>query len=105
MENLNLLDARLLQSLVIEGQALADRGGSDNIRNEEYRDDRYSAVLRLWSGQTGQLWYVVRAVSPGEYAVPPVQAEDMYRPRLRAVGAGRSRLRVLPPQGHAQANP
>jgi len=105
VENLNLLDARLLQTLVIEGQALADRGGSETIRHEEYRDDRYSAVLRLWSGQTGQLWYVVRAVSPGEYAVPPVQAEDMYRPWLRAVGAGGSRLRVLPPQGRGQTGP
>ncbi|MBX3725187.1 MAG: alpha-2-macroglobulin family protein [Xanthomonadales bacterium] len=105
VENLNLLDARLLQSLVIEGEALGQRGGSELIRNEEYRDDRYSAVLRLWSGQTGQLWYVVRAVSPGEYAVPPVQAEDMYRPWLRAVGAARARLRVLPPQGLRQAEP
>lgn len=105
VENLNLLDARLLQSLVIEGQALAQRGGSELVRSEEYRDDRYSAVLRLWGGQTGQLWYVVRAVSPGDYAVPPVQAEDMYRPWLRAVGAGQPRLRVLPPQGLRQAGP
>lgn len=97
VENLNLLDARLLEGLVIEGQSLATRAGAELVRHEEYRDDRYSAVLRLWSGQSAQLWYVVRAVSPGEFAVPPVQAGDMYRPWLRAVGAGAPRLRVTPP--------
>lgn len=96
-ENLNLTDARLLESLTIDGTTLSERGGPD-IRHEEYRDDRYAAVIRMWGGQTTQLWYIVRAVSPGEFAVPPPQAEDMYRAELRAVGASRvPRLTVAPP--------
>ena len=41
----------------------------------------------LRSGVFGPvLCYLVRAVSPGEYAVPPPMLEDMYRPELTAVG-------------------
>ena len=96
-ENLNLTDARLLESLTIEGVNLSDRGGAD-IRHEEYRDDRYVAALRMYEGQTAQLYYIARAVSPGEFAVPPPQASDMYRPDLQAIGVSRvPRLTVTPP--------
>ncbi|WP_198528697.1 hypothetical protein, partial [Xanthomonas arboricola] len=33
-----------------------------------------------------QLYYLVRAVTPGTYTVPPSLVEDMYRPELRGVG-------------------
>jgi uncharacterized protein YfaS (alpha-2-macroglobulin family) len=96
-ENLNLVDRRLLESLVIDGMPMNERYGVD-IRNEEYRDDRYVAALRMWQGQTAQLYYLVRAVSPGEYVVPPPQAEDMYRPDIRSVGQSRpQRITVTPP--------
>jgi uncharacterized protein YfaS (alpha-2-macroglobulin family) len=37
-------------------------------------------------------------VSPGEFAVPPPQAQDMYRPQIRAVGRSPlPRLTVTPP--------
>lgn len=84
-ENLNLTDSRLLSGLTIDGVTLDQRHGTD-IRHEEYRDDRYVAALRLWPGQTGELWYIARAVSPGQYAVPPPQMEDMYRAQLHAIG-------------------
>jgi hypothetical protein len=98
-ENLNLTDARLLERLTIDGTPLSERGGGGvDIRHEEYRDDRYAGVLRMWGGQSAQLWYIARAVSPGEFAVPPPQAEDMYRADLRAVGTSRvPRLTVTPP--------
>jgi len=96
-ENLNLVDRRLLESLTIEGVPMSERYGAD-IRHEEYRDDRYVAVLRMWEGQTAQLYYLVRAVSPGGFTVPPPQAEDMYRPGIRAIGRSPvPRLTVTPP--------
>ncbi len=96
-ENLNLGDARLLERLNVDGVQMDQRWGVD-IRHEEYRDDRYAAALRVWAGQTAQLYYIARAVSPGEFTVPPPQAEDMYRPELRAVGSSRpSRLVVTAP--------
>ncbi len=96
-ENLNLTDSRLLESITIGDTTLSSRYGTE-IRHEEYRDDRYVAALRVWGGQTAELWYIARAVSPGEFNVPPPQAEDMYRAELRAVGNSRvPRITVTPP--------
>jgi uncharacterized protein YfaS (alpha-2-macroglobulin family) len=51
------------------------------------RDDRYVAALRLDGQRPFRLAYQVRAVTPGAFAVPGVQVEDMYAPRFRANGA------------------
>jgi uncharacterized protein YfaS (alpha-2-macroglobulin family) len=49
------------------------------------RDDRYVAGLDLnESGKTFKLAYVVRAVTPGAYARPGAQVEDMYAPAYHA---------------------
>jgi len=32
------------------------------------------------------VFYLVRAVSPGTFQVPPPLIEDMYRPQVRGVG-------------------
>lgn len=96
-ENLNLSDRRLLESLVVDGMTMSERYGAD-IRHEEYRDDRYVAAIRMWQGQTAQLYYLARAVSPGEFTVPPPQAEDMYRPDIRSIGQSPvTRITVTPP--------
>ena len=52
------------------------------------RDDRYVAGLTL-SGENARfkLAYVVRAVTPGTYALPGPQIEDMYAPAFHARGA------------------
>ncbi len=98
IENLNLTDASQWQGVAIDGVDLADRGSAAEIRYEEYRDDRYVAAIRLWAGTTAHLFYLVRAVSPGEFAVPPPSVEDMYRPELRAFGVARpAKLTVSPP--------
>jgi uncharacterized protein YfaS (alpha-2-macroglobulin family) len=49
----------------------------------EYRDDRFTAAFDR-SGQdkaTFTLAYIVRAVTPGHYVLPPATVEDMYRPQ------------------------
>lgn len=52
----------------------------------EFRDDRFVAALDRTGSEPRRfiLAYVVRAVSPGRYAVPPALVEDMYRPHLTA---------------------
>ncbi len=51
------------------------------------RDDRYLAGLDLDGGNTGfKLAYMVRAVTPGTYAQPGPQIEDMYAPAYHARG-------------------
>jgi hypothetical protein len=73
-------------NVTIDGISLGERSGAANIKFEEYRDDRYVAAIELWGGSAAQLFYLVRAVSPGDFVVPPPVIEDMYRPELRAVG-------------------
>ncbi|PZO09009.1 MAG: hypothetical protein DCF27_07185 [Lysobacteraceae bacterium] len=86
IENLNLAAPEQWADVTIEGITITDRSSASEIVHEEYRDDRYVAALKLYAGQKAQLFYLVRAVTPGTYVVPPPQVEDMYRPELRGVG-------------------
>jgi len=86
IENLSLGGNDAFGELTLDGVSLSDRGYSAEIRHEEYRDDRYVAAVKLWSGSAAHLFYLVRAVSPGTYVVPPPSAEDMYRPQLSGIG-------------------
>ena len=43
------------------------------------------------------LAYVVRAVTPGSYALPPALVEDMYRPHLNA-RTDMGRIEVIGPR-------
>ena len=45
----------------------------------EVRDDRYAAAMDLTNARPRRLAYIVRAVTPGEYTLPGVAVEDMYR--------------------------
>src|SRR5690606_13488611 len=97
-ENLNLADAGQWDGVNIDGVALSARADEASVRHEEYRDDRYVAALSLRDGGRARLYYLVRAVTPGTYTVPPPQVEDMYQPTLRGTGVGRpSQVTVVPP--------
>ena len=51
-------------------------------RHAEYRDDRFVAAFERdgKDAATFAVAYVVRAVTPGHYVLPPATIEDMYRP-------------------------
>ena len=98
IENFNLGDAKQWAGVVIDGIEIAQRDRATEVRHEEFRDDRYVAALKLGRGDTARLFYLVRAVTPGTYTVPPPQAEDMYRPELRGTGrATTSTITVVQP--------
>ncbi len=86
IENFNLGDSRQWAEVVVDGIAVSDRGNAADVQHEEFRDDRYVAALRLGRGGSAKLFYLVRAVTPGTYAVPPPMVEDMYRPEIRGIG-------------------
>jgi uncharacterized protein YfaS (alpha-2-macroglobulin family) len=86
IENFNLGDAKQWADVVVDGVEISDRGSAADIKHEEFRDDRYVVAVNLSRGRTANVFYLVRAVSPGTYTVPPPLAEDMYRPDLRGVG-------------------
>ncbi len=86
VENLNLAKDDQWKDVEIDGVNMQDRSDAASIVHEEFRDDRYVAAIKLYSGQYARLFYIVRAVTPGTYTVPPPQVEDMYRPSIRGVG-------------------
>ncbi|UYB51335.1 alpha-2-macroglobulin family protein [Xanthomonas sp. AM6] len=86
IENFNLGDAKQWSEVVVDGIEISDRSEAAEVKHEEFRDDRYVAALSLSSGDKAQVFYLVRAVTPGTYTVPPPLVEDMYRPDLRGVG-------------------
>lgn len=98
VENLNLADSSQWVDLVIDGIRLDERVRAAALVHEEFRDDRYVAVLDLDSGAEAQLFYLVRAVTPGRYVVPPPRVADMYRPELRGTGASTpAHIEIIPP--------
>lgn len=74
--------------------AFAWIGEIDSAKTAEARDDRFVAALDVRS-ENRTLAYVVRAVTPGTFAVPGVVAEDMYRPQVNARSRA-TRLTVQP---------
>jgi uncharacterized protein YfaS (alpha-2-macroglobulin family) len=87
VENLNLGGAQQWEGVVVDGIDLNQHTGAADIVHEEYRDDRYAAALKLRRGFAAHVFYLVRAVTPGTYVVPPPLVEDMYRPAVRGIGA------------------
>jgi uncharacterized protein YfaS (alpha-2-macroglobulin family) len=86
VENLNLGGAQQWEGVVVDGINLDQHAAAAEIQHEEYRDDRYAAALKLVRGDQAHVFYIVRAVTPGIYTVPPPVVEDMYRPAVRGVG-------------------
>ena len=62
----------------------------DRARVAEARDDRFVAAVDVVNRQEKTVGYIVRAVTPGDFAIPGAVAEDMYRMDVFArTGAGR----------------
>ncbi|MBR8654712.1 alpha-2-macroglobulin family protein [Achromobacter sp. Marseille-Q0513] len=85
VENMNLSQSPEMQEWTIGGVRVADAMSNPNIKHREFRDDRYVAAVALGRGKV-DVFYLVRVVTPGRYAVPSTVAEDMYRPEIRGVG-------------------
>ena len=86
IENFNLGDAKQWADIVVDGITLSDRSSAAEVKHEEFRDDRYVAALALDKGSKAHVFYLVRAVTPGTYTVPPPMVQDMYRPEVRGIG-------------------
>ena len=76
--------------------AFAFLGELDGLQTSQAQDDRFVAAVDVIS-EPVRMAYVVRAVTPGEFAIPGVVAEDMYRPEVFARSrAGRVSISATP---------
>ena len=101
LENQNLGDSVKLKELTIENHTLGYWHDRADIRHQEYRDDRFVTALALgdsW-GDAGavRIFYLARAVTPGNYQIPAPLLEDMYDPEARAIGKSTGKLVISQP--------
>ena len=86
-----ILVDRLPAGLEIDNPDLFDGGSAENLdwvkatvapSHTETKDDRFIASFERDGADKAEfaIAYVVRAVSPGQYVLPPASIEDMYRP-------------------------
>ena len=104
IENLNIVSGEQLGTVQIAGMNPAEVMGNSHIKHVEFRDDRFVAAVRLdpsprsYPGvNTGtlNLFYRARVVTPGQFIVPPLYAEDMYRPNIFGLVGGNELLTVV----------
>ena len=104
IENLNIVSGEQLGTVQIAGMNPAEVMGNSHIKHVEFRDDRFVAAVRLDPGPryypgvnmgTLNLFYRARVVTPGQFIVPPLYAEDMYRPNIFGLVGGNELLTVV----------
>ncbi len=95
-----ILVDRLPAGLEIDNPDLFDGGSVEGLdwvkasvapSHTEYKDDQFVAAFDRGGADKAvfSVAYVVRAVSPGKYVLPPATVEDMYRPeRFGRTGFG-----------------
>ncbi|MFN4225403.1 MAG: alpha-2-macroglobulin family protein [Hyphomonas sp.] len=91
-------DWRTGEDRIREG-AFGFLGEINRAQSSQAQDDRYVAAIDVY-GDPVTLAYVVRAVTPGTFAMPGVVAEDMYRPEVFGRSAP-GRITILAAQGAA----
>jgi alpha-2-macroglobulin len=107
IENLNLVKGEQMGNVQIAGINPAEAMADNHIKHVEFRDDRFVAAVRLDPhgfylnrfnpNEAGilHLFYRARVVTPGEFVVPPLYAEDMYRPNIFGLTGGTERVTVV----------
>lgn len=83
----------------VRAGAFAFLGEIARPQSAQSQDDRFVAAIDVIE-QPVTLAYVVRAVTPGSFAIPGAVAEDMYRPEVFARSAP-GRVTILAAQGAA----
>ena len=83
LENQNLNNTLKLTDIRIDGETVQPTA---SIVHQEYRNDRYVAAVDLHGEQSYTVYVLSRAVNPGQYVLPAVRIESMYRPAIHGVG-------------------
>jgi uncharacterized protein YfaS (alpha-2-macroglobulin family) len=104
IENLNIVSGEQIGTVEIAGMNPAEVMGNSHIKHVEFRDDRFVAAVRLdastrYFGRGGtdvlNLFYRARVVTPGQFIIPPLYAEDMYRPNIFGLVGGTEMLTIV----------
>jgi uncharacterized protein YfaS (alpha-2-macroglobulin family) len=96
IENVNIVQGEQMGGVQIAGIDPAQAMADGRIQHVEFRDDRFAAAAKL-DGQLN-LFYRARVVTPGRFVVPPLYAEDMYRPDIFGITGGADSITIVEAQ-------
>ncbi len=91
LENQNLDSALKLSDIRIDNEPVIQKA---SVEYQEYRDDRYVAALNLYKNSEQVLFFISRAVNPGEYQAPPAMVESMYTPEIHGISNASGKLKI-----------
>ena len=94
IENLNIVQGEGAPALKIANVDVNAASADKRVKHREFRDDRFVAAVNL-DGNPVNLFYRARVVTPGRYTVPPLYAEDMYRPDIYGIAGGNETMTVI----------
>lgn len=96
IENQNLGFASIyLDDIKLDGKLIGELRDIKNVKHEEFRDDRYVAAVDIEPYGNINLFYLIRAVTPGIYKMPCSYVEDMYRPYRFGIGTTIEQIKVF----------
>jgi alpha-2-macroglobulin len=93
IENANIVQGAQMNVVRFDGIDPSEAMKDPRIKHVEFRDDRFVTAARLDNG-TLNLFYQMRVVTPGKFVVPPLYAEDMYRPDIYGTVGGSDWLTI-----------
>ncbi len=88
IENQNLANSVSLETIKINKKSIKSLQERSTIINTESLDDRFIAAVEISKYQSANVFYLMRAVTPGKYQIPAAFAEDMYQPEVRSIFNG-----------------
>ena len=91
LENQNLTNSLKLEDITIDGRKLEQ---NKIIKHEEFREDRYVAAMELSDSGSFMVYFLMRAVNPGNYVAPVTLVESMYTPTLNGTGNTLGRVTI-----------
>jgi len=94
IENLNLVQGESGEGVKVGDIDVTQAMQNERIAHVEFRDDRFAAAVKLGWGPL-DLFYRARVVTPGQFIVPPLFAQDMYRPQVFGVLDPHNKMTVV----------
>ncbi len=86
IENQNLENNLKIDQFEIGKETILRMQNYSRVKYEQYLDDRYIAAIDLNKNRSQHVFYLMRAVTKGNFVNPPPYVEDMYRPYIRGIG-------------------
>lgn len=94
IENTNIVKGEQMNAVKFDGIDPSEAMKDPRIKHVEFRDDRFVSAAQF-DKTILNLFYRMRVVTPGKFVVPPLYADDMYRPDIYGSSGGTDWLNIV----------